>query len=108
MNNGQQWGGDQKGAITFENWLSQCVKARGRRMPVIIQVITGTCVLCSVLYVLVDTLSVVLVPCMMLRVMHDMMMMVDAVVPVMNRFSSACTRGKYRCGDGERYGKAES
>jgi hypothetical protein len=46
---------------------------------------------------------------MMLRVMHDMMMMVvDAVVPVMNRFSSACTRGKYRRGNGERYGKAKS
>lgn len=26
MNNGQQWGRDQKGAITFENVLFQCVK----------------------------------------------------------------------------------
>lgn len=62
----------------------------------------------SVLYVLVDTLSMMLVPCMMLWMMHDVMMMMDAVVPVMNRFSSACAGGKYRRGDGEGYSEAES
>jgi hypothetical protein len=58
--------------------------------------------------VLVDVLSVMLVPYMMLRMMHDVVMtMMDSVVPVMNRFS-ACTGGKYRRGDGEGYSKAES
>ena len=63
---------------------------------------------CSVLCVLVDVLSMMPVPCMMLRVMHDVMMMMDAVVPVMNRFSGACTGGKYRRGDGQGESKAES
>lgn len=65
---------------------------------------------CSVLCVFVDGLSMMLVPCMMLWMMHDvmMMMMIDAVVPVMDRFSSACTRGKHWCGDGEGDSEAES
>ena len=66
---------------------------------------------CSVLCVLVDGLSMMPVPCMMLRMMHDVMMimmMIDAVVPVMNRLSSACIRGKQWCGDGEGHSEAES
>lgn len=63
---------------------------------------------CSTLCVLVDGLSIMLVPCMMLRVMHDVMMMMVVVVPVMNRLRSACTGGKHRRGDGEGDSKAES
>jgi hypothetical protein len=62
---------------------------------------------CPALCVLVDVLSLMLVPYMMLRVMHDVMTMMDDVVPVMNWFS-ACTGCKYRRGDGEGYSKAES
>jgi hypothetical protein len=49
-----------------------------------------------------------LVPYMMPWVMHDMMAMMDDMVPVMDRFSGACTGGKYRRGNGEGYSKAES
>jgi hypothetical protein len=45
---------------------------------------------------------------MMLRVMHDVMMMMIVVVLVMDRFGSACTRGKHWCGDGEGDSEAES
>lgn len=55
--------------------------------------------ICLELCVLVDRLAVMLVPGMMLRMMHDVMMMIMMmnVVPVMDRLSSACAGGKYRC-----------